>query len=321
MPVPSAHEYAKSLRRGLATAGLAFVLAATSAAHAGEAPLVRFGVQPWPGVTVKSEVAARLLEAAGYRTEQIGLNTPLTLEGLSNGDLEVALGGWYPVSSSMIDPLVEEGEVIRLEANLSDALSGVAVPEYVHEAGVESMSDLHRHSERFDGKIYGIEAGSTWNTGVKEAIKADRYNLGGWELVPSGTTAMLAQVGRAVSRDEWVAFYGWTPHWMNITYDLYYLKAPEDSRIAHTEATVYTLVPPDLEESHPNVVRFFRNYTVEPETQSRWIFEHSYQERPEDEVAREWIANNPGTVREWLKGVKTVDGEAAFEAVQAAYDM
>lgn len=320
MSVSSVHPCANALFRRLAPIGLALALAVTSAAHAEEAPLVRFGVQPWPGVTVKSEVAARLLEAAGYRTEQVGLNTPLTLEGLSNGDLEVALGGWYPVSSSMIDPLVEKGEVTRLAANLPDALSGVAVPQYVHEAGVESMSDLHRHREQFDGRIYGIEAGSTWNTGVKEAIETDRHNLGDWELVPSGTTAMLAQVGRAIQRDEWVAFYGWTPHWMNITYDLYYLKAPEGSRIAHTEATVYTLVPPDLEESHPNVVRFFRNYTVEPQTQSRWIHEHSYQERPEDEVAREWIANNPDTVREWLDGVKTVDGEAAFEAVRAAYD-
>ena len=315
-------ERTQTLRRGLAAAGVGLALAATTLiASAAEAPQVRFGVQPWPGVTVKSEVAAQLLEAAGYRTKQVRLNTPLTLEGLKNGDLEVALGGWYPVSSSMIDPLVEEGEVTRLQANLSGALSGVAVPEYVHEAGVESMSDLHRYTERFGGRIYGIEAGSTWNTGVKEAIKANRHDLGEWELVASGTTAMLAQVGRATEREDWVAFYGWKPHWMNITYDLYYLKAPEDSPIAHTEATVYTLTPPDLKERHPNVVRFFRNYTVAPQAQSRWIYEHSYQERPEAEVAREWIANNPDAVREWLDGVKTVDGEPAFEAVQAEYDL
>lgn len=289
-------------------------------AHA-EPPVVRFGVQPWPGVTVKTEVATQLLEAAGYPTEQMQLNTPLTLNGLSEGDLEAGFGGWYPVSSSMIDPLVQEGEIIRLTANLSEALSGVAVPTYVRDAGVESMSDLHRHADEFDRKIYGIESGSTWNTGVKEAIDENRHNLGDWEVVSSGTTAMLAQVGRATEREEWIAFYGWKPHWMNITYDLYYLEAPEGSAIAHTEATVYTLVPPDLEERMPEVTRFLRQYQVASRAQSEWIYEHSYQERPEAEVAREWIAANPEQVREWLDGVKTPDGEPAFKAVAAEYGL
>lgn len=312
--------FSNSFLHGLTAVALTLA-SATSAVQAEESKEVRFGVQPWPGVTVKSEVSAQLLEAAGYETETKQLNTPLTLQGLSNGDLDVGLGGWYPVSSSMIDPLVQEGKIRRLTANLEGALSGVAVPAYVRDAGIESMSDLNEHADQFESKIYGIESGSTWNTGVKEAIKENRHNLGEWELISSGTTAMLAQVGRATERDDWVAFYGWRPHWMNITYDLHYLEAPEGSEIAHTEATVYTLTPMDLEERLPNVNRFFSQYQVKPETQSRWIYEHSYNERPEDEVAREWIAENPERVREWLDGVSTVSGEPAFEAVKAEYDL
>lgn len=320
MKFHSRRYFSNPLVRGLAAGALTLVTA-TSAVQAAESKEVRFGVQPWPGVTVKSEVAAQLLEAVGYETDTKQLNTPLTLQGLSNNDLDVGLGGWYPVSSSMIDPLVQEGKITRLTANLEGALSGVAVPDYVREAGVESMSDLNEYADRFESKIYGIESGSTWNTGVKEAIKEDRHNLGDWELVSSGTTAMLAQVGRATQRENWVAFYGWRPHWMNITYDLHYLKAPEGSEIAHTEATVYTLTPTDLDERLPNVHRFFSQYQVKPETQSRWIYEHSYNERPEAEVAREWIAANPERVRAWLEGVTTVDGESAFEAVKAEYDL
>ncbi len=320
MKFHSRRYFSNPLVRGLA-AGALTLATATGAVQAAESSEVRFGVQPWPGVTVKSEVAAQLLEAAGYGTDTKQLNTPLTLEGLSNGDLDVGLGGWYPVSSSMIDPLVENGEITRLTANLEGALSGVAVPTYVRDAGVESMDDLNKYADRFESKIYGIESGSTWNTGVKKAIKENRHNLGGWELVSSGTTAMLAQVGRATERGDWVAFYGWRPHWMNITYDLHYLEAPDGSEIAHTEATVYTLTATDLEERLPNVHRFFSQYKVEPDTQSLWIYEHSYRERPEDEVAREWIAANPERVREWLDGVTTADGESAFEAVKAEYDL
>ena len=47
------------------TAG--FLLAAFAATPAmAELDELRFGVPPWPGVTVKSEVAAQLLEAMGY---------------------------------------------------------------------------------------------------------------------------------------------------------------------------------------------------------------------------------------------------------------
>lgn len=108
---------------------------------------------------------------------------------------------------------------------------------------------------------------------------------------------------------------------MNITYDLHYPEAPDDSEIAHTEATVYTLTATDPEGRLPNVHRFFSQYRVEPKTQSRWIYEHGYNERPEDEVARESIAENPEQVREWLDGVTTVDGESAFEAFKAEYDL
>lgn len=320
MKFHSRRYFSNPLVRGLAAGALTLVTA-TGAVQAEESKEVRFGVQPWPGVTVKSEVSAQLLEAIGYETDTKQLNTPLTLEGLSNGDLDVGLGGWYPISSSMIDPLVQDGEITRLTANLEDALSGVAVPTYVRDAGVESMSDLNEYADRFESRIYGIESGSTWNTGVKEAIKENRHNLGEWELVSSGTTAMLAQVGRATQREDWVAFYGWRPHWMNIKYDLHYLEAPDDSEIAHTKSTVYTLTRNGLESDMPNVNRFFSQYQVKPQTQSRWIYEHSYNERPEDEVAREWIAANPERVREWLDGVTTADGESAFEAVKAEYDL
>ncbi len=313
-------DFSNFLVRGLA-AGALTLMTATGAVQAEESKEVRFGVQPWPGVTVKSEVSAQLLEAAGYEIDTKQLNTPLTLEGLSNGDLDVGLGGWYPISSSMIDPLVQDGEITRLTANLEGALSGVAVPTYVRDAGVESMSDLNEYADRFEKTIYGIESGSTWNTGVKEAIKQNRHNLGEWKLVSSGTTAMLAQVGRATGREDWVAFYGWRPHWMNIKYDLHYLEAPDDSEIAHTESTVYTLTRNGLESDMPNVNRFFSQYRVEPDTQSRWIYEHSYEERAEDEVARDWIAANPERVREWLDGVTTVDGDPAFEAVKAEYEL
>src|SRR5699024_5059922 len=143
---------------------------------------VKFGIQPWPGVTVKTEVATDILEVLGYETEKLQLNTPFILHGIVSGQVDVALGGWYPISAAMITPLVEEGKLIRLTANLPHALSGMAVPVYVHEAGVDSVEDLSRYADRFGHKISGNEAGGTWPTQVQELIDADEYGLGDWKV-------------------------------------------------------------------------------------------------------------------------------------------
>jgi glycine betaine/proline transport system substrate-binding protein len=278
------------------------------------------GVQAWPGVVVKSEVAAELMQALGYKVKQTQMDTPFVLHGLASGDLDIGLGGWYPVSAAMITPMVKKGKLVRLAANLPDALSGMAVPVYVHKAGVNSVQDLHRYSDRFDSKIYGIEGGSTWNTQVKQAIQADRFHLKGWQVVGSSTAVMLTQVKRAISKHQWIVFYGWKPHWMNIVYHLYYLKGPKGSPIVHTKATVYTLAANSFAPSHPNLARFFRQYRVNAKTQSHWIYQYSRKRQPDDKVARQWIASHLKQVRSWLKGVTTKAGnKPAFQAVRATY--
>nr|WP_245678685.1 ABC transporter substrate-binding protein [Halomonas shengliensis] len=280
---------------------------------------VRFGVPPWPGVTVKSEVAAQLMEAMGYETRQNDLAVSVILEGLTRDDLEVYLGGWYPVQVDMVEPLVEAGQVEKLVSNIRGANSGLVVPRYVFDAGVTSVADLDAHRERFDGEIQGIEAGTGINTAILEAIDADLAGLGDWDLRESSTAAMLAQAERKMADGEWVTFVGWEPHWMNVSFDLAYLEDAEDAGIAEIESTVWTVVPASLADEDPQLHRFLSQYVVEIEDQNAWVHAYSYEERPADEVAGEWIGENLDTVAGWLEGVEARDGTSAIEAVRAAY--
>jgi len=280
---------------------------------------VRFGVPPWPGVTVKSEVAAQLMEAMGYETRQNDLAVSVILEGLSRDDLEVYLGGWYPVQVDMVEPLVEAGEVEKLVSNIRGANSGLVVPRYVFDAGVTSVADLDAHRERFDGEIQGIEAGTGINTAILEAIDADLAGLGDWDLRESSTAAMLAQAERRMADGEWVTFVGWEPHWMNVSFDLAYLEDADDAGIAEIESTVWTVVPASLADEDPQLHRFLSQYVVEIEDQNAWVHAYSYEERAADEVASEWIGDNLDTVAGWLEGVEARDGTPAIEAVRAAY--
>ncbi|KAA0017480.1 ABC transporter substrate-binding protein [Salinicola corii] len=308
-----------SLKRHLITAALPLALLTAGSAQA-DLDTVRFGVPPWPGVTVKSEVASQILEAMGYQTQQSELAVGVILNGLANDDLDVYLGGWYPIEQEMIDPLVADDKVDKVAKNISNANSGLVVPEYVHEAGVNSVADLDRYKDRFDGEIQGIEAGTGINDAILAAIDEDSAGLGDWQLRESSTSAMLAYADQKISDKQWVTFVGWEPHWMNVSYDLYYLEDSDDSGVAQIESTVWSVVPAGLEAEDANLYRFLSQYQVAIADQNDWVYQYSHEERPADEVASEWIRNHYDTVGEWLDGVKTKEGEPAIDAVKAQLD-
>jgi glycine betaine/proline transport system substrate-binding protein len=310
---------ARTTTRALGLGAAALIAAGLGApAHAAEAPEIRFGTPTWPGVTVKSEIASQLLEHIGYRTSNVNGSPAVILNSLKTDDLDIYLGGWMPTEKDMIDPLVEQGEVKTLTTNISDAIMGLAVPKYVHDAGVETEADLAEHADRFDRKIYGIEPGTGFNKSIKQAIDNDRHGLGDFQLVPSSTSGMLAQVGRMTERDEWIVFLGWEPHWMNITYDIQYLEAVGEPKIAGTKSDVLTVANVEMVADHPEVAQFFSQYQVKKDEQSAWVYQYSYKDRPAEQVAAEWIRNNLDRVAEFLDGVEARTGGPAIDAVEAA---
>lgn len=309
-------------RRWLMAGALSTALLAvpTAQAASSEQPTldeIRFGVPPWPGITVKSEVASQLLETLGYNTRQRELAVSIILSALSKGDLDVYLAGWYPQEANMLAPLLENGTIIEIVDNVPSALTGIAVTDDAWQAGVRSITDLDKHADRFDSRIYGIEAGSGINDAVLSVIDDDRFGLGDWRLQESSSPAMLAQVGQKIEAGEWAAFIGWQPHWMNVAYNMHYLQDSGDSGAAQLKGRVATVVRSDLAELDPNVAHFFKQFVVGSEIQSEWVDAYSRDKRAADEVASEWINEHQSTVAEWLNGVTTRDGAPAMAAVRA----
>ncbi|OHV09736.1 ABC transporter substrate-binding protein [Kushneria phosphatilytica] len=281
---------------------------------------VRFGVPPWPGVTVKTEVASQLLSELGYQPQSQELAVSVVINGLATHNLDAYLAGWYPTEKPLIEPLAEQGKLDKVVANVSDAVNGLAVPDYVWNAGVHKISDLDKHADQFNSTIYGIEAGASMSEIIDNKIKADYEGLGDWTQKNSSTAAMLAQVGQEIQNKQWVVFNAWKPHWMNLSYNLHYLTDDQpDSPIASVQSTVWTVVPSSLKQDDPNLYRFFKQFVVDSRIQSKWIYDYSHEKNDPEQVAHDWIAANLDTVQGWLEGVKTKDGRDAFEAVRADF--
>lgn len=287
--------------------------------NAGAGAKIKFGVPPWPGVTVKTNVVTQILSAMGYESEMLEVGPPIIYKSMTQNDMDVFLAGWTPQQNPMLDPLVEKGEAVKVRTNLGDALIGMCVSKDAYDGGVKSVADLHKYANKFDKKIYDIEPGSGMHTSMEEIIQGNVGQLKGWDHVGTTTPVMLAEVNNRIKSDEWVVFGCWKPHWMTVQMDIRFLEGIPGTEKLITSSDVYTVTRAGFAKDYPEIQKLLEKFTVPAQTQSEWIDGFGYKEIPAEKVASDWIADNLDKVEGWLKGAKTVDGKDAFTAVKARY--
>ncbi|WP_435389782.1 choline ABC transporter substrate-binding protein [Halomonas sabkhae] len=280
---------------------------------------VRFAEVGWTDITATTALTTQVLEAMGYETRIDTVSVPIAYSGMKNGDFDVFLGNWMPSMASISDPYVERGEVERLEANLKGAKYTLAVPQYVHDAGVTSVEDLAEHAERFDSQLHGIEAGNDGNELIQQMIDDDAFGLGDWQLIDSSEAGMLAELKARVPDEKWMVFLGWEPHPMNSNFEMAYLEGADDYFGPNLGgATVYTNTRAGYSEACPNVGNLLDNlrFTLEMENQLMGTIMDEGAEP--GQAARDYLQANAGVLDDWLEGVTTRAGEPALPAVKQA---
>ncbi len=283
------------------------------------ADAIRFGVPPWPGVTVKTEIACQILETIGYPTKQLPIGPPIIYKGMVSGEVDAALGAWIPQQNPMLNPLKDKGEVEVVQTNLDTAVISLCVPKYAYDAGVKSFADLDKYADKFDHTIYNIEIGSGMQKEMEDIIENDVVGLKDWEQVNTTTPIMMQEVIKKVKEKKWVTWGCWKPHWMNLMLEMDYLEAVPGTEKFASDSKVYTIAAADFKAKHPEAYGFFKQFVVTAPMQSAWILEYGKNKRPEKDVAKEWIAANKDVVAKWLDGVKSSDGTPAMKKIEAAY--
>ncbi len=91
-------------------------------------------------------------------------------------------------------------------------------------------------------------------------IDDNRFGLKGFQLVESSEAGMLTAVKRAIKRKQWVVFFGWKPHPMNLQIDMTYLTGSEDVfGPDEGAATVSTMTAAGYQAQCGNVARLLHN--------------------------------------------------------------
>ena len=303
-------------RRMLVVFALVLSLAAAPAAAADE---VRFVSVSWTGVTVKTEIGVRIMEALGYESSNTMVSLPIAYKAMEMNDADIFLGNWMPSMATVANKFFERGTVVKYVANMPGAKYTLAAPSYVVDGGLKDFSDIARYADKLDHKIYGIEEGNDGNKVIEEMIEQDMFGLGDFELIPSNEAGMLAQVKAFTQQGKWVVFLGWAPHYMNEIIDMKYLTGSTAETFGENDgtATVYTNIRKGFDKENPNVAKFLKQF-IFPIPMMNEIMAMLYENdglKPY-QAGMHWVARHPEIYRGWLEEVKTVDGEPALPAFE-----
>lgn len=259
-------------------------------------------------------VQAVLQERLGYQVELTEVDVAGMWSRVASGEADVMLGAWLPVTHGEYYEEYSE-RLIDLGPNLTGARIGLVVPTsepgvLTGETGttgnplvtVESIPELSDYTERFDGRIVGIESGAGVMQRTRTAMS--HYGLeGDFRLYESDEAHMLDELSRAGNRNEWIVLTGWSPHWMFERYPLEFLDDPDD--VFGGEESIHTMVREGFEEDAPDAYEALERIQYSPRDFERllwWI-----QDDDSGDVygqALRWIRVNREKVDEWVSGIE-----------------
>ncbi|MCA1743905.1 MAG: ABC transporter substrate-binding protein [Desulfonatronovibrio sp.] len=282
---------------------------------------VRFVYVPWTCVTVKTEVAEFILDNLGYDASSMMLSVPIAYQALVTNEADVFLGNWMPTMSGIATPHFESGKIIKMNPIMENCKYTLAVPRYVYEGGLQNFEDIAKFADKLDYKIYGIEEGNDGNQVIEHMINEDMFGLGDFDLIPSSETGMLSQVQSYARNKQWIVFLGWSPHWMNKTIDMEYLKGSDENTFGENNgtATVYINAREGFVEEQPNIGKFLGNYLVPIDMVNEAMsMLHEDNTMEHLDAGLIWLRENPEIYRGWMEGVTNVDGEPALPIIEKA---
>lgn len=280
----------KHLLCGFGAATLALGMATSLAA---DKPTLKIGyVNGWDDSVAATHVAGEILQSKlGYDVKLQPVEPAIMWQGVARGDLDVTLSAWLPAThGEYFDKL--KNKVVVLGTNYQGARIGLIVPDYVE---ARSIADLDQHSEAFDGKITGIDAGAGVMRRTEEAI--EQYDLD-IKLMPSSGPAMATALARAEKAKEPIVVTGWIPHWMFAKWKLRFLEDPK--KAFGDDEHIDTVANPALASKAPEAEAFLRKFNWKAEEVGEVMLAIRDGVKPEV-AAREWIKSNPERVEGWLQ--------------------
>lgn len=239
-----------------------------------------------------------LLHEHGYtHVEKNFLEVGLLWASLSNGGIDLYLDAWLPVTQESYWQKYGN-KLEKLGVLNPNGTSGLVVPSYVE---IDSVTELNEHVDLFEGKIYGLGAGSGTNAKTLEMIEA--YGLQ-FEQLNTSEAAMLAELRRSISQEKPVIITGWTPHYMWSKYDLKMLKDPKE---IFPKERMEIIARGGFSADHPDIAKVMSRFQLTDDELNELINTIEAIDEHEAEMigARQFYEKYRDKFDAWFEGIET----------------
>ena len=253
---------------------------------------ITFGQTGWSSTEAPTEIAKQILEEVGYDVEVSLLDQPVIFEGLKEKEVDFFMDAWLPYTEEAL--WAEYGDdLVKVAESYADAPLGWVVPSYVE---AESIEDIKKNPEKFEGTVYTIDAGAGI-ANISEEVLTD-YDLDMYELAYSSEGAMLGELDARINQEEPVIITGWRPHSMFTQYDLKFLEEPNEN---FKYDNIYVISYKGIEETHPEAYDILSKWSIEVEDLEDMMYECEVNGVPFEELAADWIEENRDKVDDMLE--------------------
>ena len=242
------------------------------------------------GIAMTNLAKVVLEDEMGYDVETTMADPGLVFASLAQGDQDVFMDGWLPVThESYMNQFGED--LTDLGYNFKGARIGLVVPSYVD---IDSITEMNSVKDKFDSEIVGIDSGAGIMAATEKAI--DVYGLD-FDLRESSGPVMTATLADAIDNNEWVVVTGWAPHWKFARYDLKFLEDPEG--VYGAIENIHSIARRNFIIDMPEVAQFFTHFFMTGPQLAELMGVIADSNDPE-EAARQWKEENMDIVEKWI---------------------
>jgi glycine betaine/proline transport system substrate-binding protein len=252
-------------------------------------------------IAVSNLTKVAMGDEMGY---DVQLKGPLDLgpmfQGLASGDLQAFQDVWLPNHEQYLNKPQIKPRVEVLDPWYQGTTKfGITVLSYMK--GITSIEDLPKAGTK---EITGIEPGAAFMPVIEDSV-IPKYNLD-MKLVTSSTAGMLAEVQKKNAAKEPIVFTGWSPHWMNLKYDIVYLDDPKNAQGAFDDPSRITCaVNKDLEGDDPAAFAFIKSIDLNEDQINAIEAEMNKAGMGnEEQGVRAWYKKNKDVVKPWIDAAK-----------------
>ncbi len=293
--------------------------------HAADKKII-FGDMSWDSAMVHNRIVAFIIKQIGYESEFVPGGTPIMIQALTKGDIDVDMESWTQNIQKLYDEAIAEGSILDLGPNYPDSWQGWLVPTFVikgdPERGIEPMApdlksvfDMPKYWKLFKdpedpskGRFYNAIAGWAVTEINEQKIKA--YNLDEtYNQFVSGSDAALSgsMVAAYEKGNPWFGYY-WGPTWVLGKLDMTPLQEPpydeevweESKACAFPSVEVNILVHHTLPERAPDVVEILKKYQTTMKLNNEFLVYMKDNGADAGETAEWFLKNYEDVWTQWV---------------------